>query len=103
VLESPLIPHLLNVERGVLRGHAELRPLFDLLAERKPKVRQYYRSGYLTDGKRLIFEYPRDAGQGEQMDFAEVMDLNDNGVIQRHCVYWGWFGVRVLQRDEYHR
>ena len=103
VLESPLIPHLLNVERGVLRGHAELWPLFDLLAERKPKVRQYYRSGYLTDGKRLIFEYPRDAGQGEQMDFAEVMDLNDNGVIQRHCVYWGWFGVRVLQRDEYHR
>src|ERR1700741_546187 len=65
VLESPLIPHLLDVERGVLRGHAELRPLFDLLAERKPKVRQYYRSGYLTDGKRLIFEYPRDAGQGE--------------------------------------
>ncbi len=101
--ESPLVPHLLHTERGVLHGRRELRPLFDMLAERKPPVRQYYRTGYLTDGKRLIFEYPRDAGEGEQMDFTEVMELNDEGLIQRHCVYWGWFGVRVLQRDEYHR
>jgi hypothetical protein len=28
---------------------------------------------------------------------------NDEGLIQRHCVYWSWFGVGVLQRDEYHR
>jgi hypothetical protein len=51
----------------------------------------------------LIWEYPRDAGKGEQMDFVEVMDLNEDGLIQRHCVYWGWFGFRVLQRDEYRR
>jgi hypothetical protein len=31
------------------------------------------------------------------------MDLNEDGLIQRHCVYWGWFGFRVLQRDEYRR
>jgi ketosteroid isomerase-like protein len=101
--ESPLVPHLLDTESGVLRGHDELRPLFDKLAERKPPVRQYYRTGYLTDGKRLIWEYPRDAGKGEQMDFTEVMEINDEGLIQRHCVYWGWFGVGVLQRNEYHR
>lgn len=103
VLESPLVPYLLGTESGVLHGHEELRPLFAKLAERKPEVRQYYRSGYLTDGKRLIFEYPRDAGKNEQMDFAEVMDLNDSGLIQRHCVYWGWFGVRVLQKNAYRR
>lgn len=103
VLESPLIPHLLGMECGVLRGHDELKPLFAKLAERKPPVRQYYRTPYLTDGKRLIWEYPRDAGKGEQMDFAEVMELNDEGLIQWHHVYWGWFGFRVLQRDEYHR
>jgi ketosteroid isomerase-like protein len=103
VLESPLVPHLLGVDHGVLRGHDELRPLFGKLAERKPPVRQYHRTGYLTDGKRLIWEYPRDAGDGEQMDFAEVMELNDDGLIQRHCVCWGWFGVRVLQRDQYRR
>ncbi len=101
--ESPLVPHLLDTQSGVLRGHGELRPLFEKLADRKPAVRQYYRTGYLTDGKRLIWEYPRDAGEGEQMDFTEVMELNDEGLIQRHCVYWGWFGVGVLQRDEYHR
>ena len=103
VFESPLVPHLMGTDRGVLHGHEELRPLFDKLAERKPTVRQYHRTGYLTDGKRLIWEYPRDAGNREQMDFVESMELNDEGLIQRHCVYWGWFGVRVLQRDEYHR
>jgi len=92
--ESPLVPHLLGTERGVLHGRKQLRPLFD---------RQYRRTGYLTDGKRLIWEYPRDAGRGEQMDFAEVMELNDEGLIQRHCVYWGWFGIRILQRNEYRR
>ncbi|HZT20045.1 MAG TPA: nuclear transport factor 2 family protein [Dongiaceae bacterium] len=101
--ESPLVSHLLGTESGVLHGRDELRPLFDRLAERKPPVRQYYRTGYLTDSRRLIWEYPRDAGTGEQMDFVEAMELNDEGLIQRHCVYWGWFGVRVLQRDEYHR
>ncbi|NOJ42146.1 nuclear transport factor 2 family protein [Bradyrhizobium australiense] len=102
-LESPLVPHLLGIDRGYLHGRNELRRLFDLVAERKPPVRQYFRTGYLTDGKRLIWEYLRDAGKGEQMDFVEVMDLNDDGLIQRHCVYWGWFGFRVLQRNEYHR
>lgn len=102
-LESPLIPHLLGVEGGVLNGHDELRCLFALLADRKPPVRRYSRTGYLTDGRRLIWEYPRATPEGEQMDFAEVMELNDRGLIQRHCVYWGWFGVRVLQRDQYRR
>lgn len=101
--ESPLVSHLLGTESGVLHGREELRALFEQLAQRKPPVRQYHRSGYLTDGKRLVFEYPREAGQGEQMDFVESMELDDEGMIQRHCVYWGWFGVGVLQRDEYRR
>jgi hypothetical protein len=103
VLESPLVPHLLGTRSGRLHGREELRPLFEILAERKPPVRQYYRTGYLTDGKRLIWEYPRDAGKGEQMDFAEIMELNDEGLIRRHCVYWGWFGFRAPHRDEYRR
>jgi hypothetical protein len=100
VLESPLVPHLLGVESGVLRGHEQLRTLFAKLAGRKPPVRQYYRSPYRTDGKRLVWEYPRDAGKGTQVDFAEMMELDDAGLIQRHHVYWGWFGVRVLERNE---
>jgi hypothetical protein len=27
----------------------------------------------------------------------------DGGLIRRHRVYWGWFGVRVLQTDAYRR
>jgi hypothetical protein len=81
-----------------------MRPFFQAVANRKPPLRQYYRSGYLTDGKnKLVFEYPRAAPNGEQMDFVEVMELNDQGLIQHHKVYWGWRGFAVLQKDEYPR
>lgn len=103
IFESPLVPHLLNTESGVLHGHEQLWPLFEKLADRKPPVRQYFRTGYLTDGKKLMWEYPRSAPKAEQMDFVEVMELNEAGLIQRHCVYWGWFGVQVLQKDAYHK
>jgi ketosteroid isomerase-like protein len=103
VIESPLIPHVMGISRGICRGRGEMRPFFEEVARRKPPVRQYYRTGYLTDGKRLVFEYPREAPEGEQMDFVESMVLNDAGLIQRHCVYWGWYGFGVLQRNEYRR
>lgn len=101
-LESPLVPHLMRTASGILRGHGELRPFFQKLAERKPELRRYYRAGYFTDGRILMWEYPREAPDGEQMDFAEVMEISD-GLIQRHRVYWGWFGVKVLQANAYHR
>lgn len=50
----------------------------------------------------MIFEYPRAAPRGEQMDFVESMELNDDGLIQYHKVYWGWRGFAVLLKDEYH-
>jgi ketosteroid isomerase-like protein len=103
VIESPLIPHVLKSERGIVRGATEIRALLDEVAARKPPARQFHRSGYLTDGKRLIWEYPRETPDGEQMDFVEAMELNDQGLIQRHRVYRGWYGVRVIQRDQYHR
>lgn len=102
VIESPLIPHLLGRKEGVCRGREEMRPFFEAVAARKPPVRQYHRTGYLTDGKRLIFEYPREGPKGDQMDFIESMEINAAGLIQRHCVYWGWYGVGVMQRNEYH-
>jgi len=103
VLESPLVSHLCAKERGICSGHEELRPFFEMLRERKPPVRQHYRKTYFTDGKTVIWEYPRETPKGEQMDFAEAMEINDDGLIQHHNVYWGWFGVGVLQRDEYRK
>ncbi|HWE26570.1 MAG TPA: nuclear transport factor 2 family protein [Polyangia bacterium] len=100
ILESPLVPHLLGKNEGICRGRAELRRLFEAVAERKPKLRRHYRPGYFTDGKTLMFEYPRDAPTGEQMDFVEVMHLRA-GLIQYHKVYWGWRGAQVLGEDAY--
>ena len=103
VLESPLVPHLMGQENGICRGHEQLRPFFEILAKRKPSLRRYFRSGFFTDGKHLIWEYPRETPDKEQMDFVEAMTLNDQGLIRHHCVYWGWRGVSVLQKDQYHQ
>jgi hypothetical protein len=100
VLESPLIPYLLGKAEGMCQGRDELKLFFQLVARRKPGLRQYYRRGFFTDGRTLMFEYPRAAPQGEQMDVVEVMELRE-GFIQYHRVYWGWRGVEVLLRDEY--
>lgn len=101
--ESPAVPVVLDTETGICNGREELRPVLEQVAARKPPLRTYYRTGYLTDGERtMIFEYPRDAPDGEQMDFVEVMELSD-GLIRRHCVYWGWRGIQVIQDDAYHR
>jgi ketosteroid isomerase-like protein len=101
-LESPLIPHLLGTDTGVCRGHAEIRALLERVFERKPPLRRHHRTGFLTDGSTLMFEYPRVTPEGEQMDFVEVMEIQD-GLIAAHRVYWGWRGVKVLADDAYHR
>jgi ketosteroid isomerase-like protein len=103
VFESPAVPLTVGAASGVCHGHDELRPVLEQVAARKPPSRTYYRTGYLTDGRRtMIFEYPRETPQGEQMDFVEVMAIAD-ALIQRHCVYWGWRGVKVIQDDAYHK
>jgi len=44
----------------------------------------------MSDGTRkMMFEYPRATPEGEQMGFVEVIELNDDGLIQYHKVYWG--------------
>ena len=102
-IESPLIPHLMKAERGICRGHEEMRPFFREVGRRKPSLRKYYRTGYLTDGKKLIWEYPRAKPDGEQMDFVEALELYGVGLIQHLCVYWGWRGVNVILGDAYRR
>jgi ketosteroid isomerase-like protein len=101
-LESPLVRHLVGGERGVIEGRDALAEFLAEVFARTPAVRRRHRRGFLTDGSTLMWEYPRDAPDGEQMDFVEVMEIED-GLIRHHRVYWGWFGVRVMERDEYHR
>ena len=47
-----------------------------------------------------MWEYPRATPDGEQMDFVEVMELK-NDLIQRHRVYWGWYGLSILTKGQY--
>lgn len=102
IIESPLIPHLLNQESGICNGTVELRKLIEIVAKRKPLVRKYYKNKYFTDGKTIMWEYPRLTPSGEQMDFVEVMEIN-NGLIKYHRVYWGWYGFNVIKNDDYNR
>src|SRR4051794_32908418 len=101
VLESPLVPHITG-KRGALRGHEELRPFFEEIVTRTPTLRGFHRGVYFTDGRRAIWEYPRECSDGEQMDFVEVMEIQ-NDRIQRHRVYWGWRGVDLIMKNEYYR
>jgi ketosteroid isomerase-like protein len=97
VFESPLVRRLMQTDRGTLRGRDELRAFFTRLAARPLASRRYHRKGYLTDGRVLFWEYPRETPEGEQTDLVEVMEIAD-GLIRRHRVYWGWVGVRNLEK-----
>jgi len=102
VLESPLVTAILGERAsGILRGHDELRLFFAEGARRRPnELVRWYRTGtWLTDGERLlVWEYPRAAPDGDQVDIVEVMDVAD-GLIQHHRIYWGWFGSAMLTRS----
>jgi ketosteroid isomerase-like protein len=99
-LESPLVRNLLGVEDGVIRGREDLRRFVAQVFAKEPPQRRRFRAGFLTDGSRLTWEYPRETGDDEQMDIVEVMEIRD-GLIQHHRVYWGWCSVRLY--DELHR
>ena len=99
-LESPLVCHLLGTEAGVVRGREALRSFVERVFAHQPPQRRRFRTGFLTDGSTLTWEYPRAAPGGHQMDIVEVMEIRD-GLIAHHRVYWGWYSVGMLQRGEH--
>ena len=101
-LESPLVRHLLKSASGVVAGREALRDFIRVVFARTPPARKRHRAGFFTDGTTLMWEYPRATPAGEQMDFAEVMEIAD-GLIRRHRVYWGWYGVKTIEEDRYRR
>src|SRR3954452_1244865 len=101
-LESPLVRHLLGTDEGVVHGRDALRSFVERVFAHQPPQRRRYRTGYLSDGTRLTWEYPREAPDGEQMDIVEVMEIED-GLIRHHRVFWGWYSVRMLDTGEHPR
>jgi len=99
-LESPLVRHLLGTDQGVVRGREDLRCFVSKVFANQPAKRRRYRAGFLADGSRVIWEYPRESPDGDQMDIVEVMEIRD-GLIAHHRVYWGWVSVAMLMNGEH--
>ena len=97
-LESPLVPVILGRDSGVLCGRAEILAFLEEGSRRRPnELVRWYRDGrYLAAGKLLVWEYPRQTPDGSQVDILELMELDDDGKIRRHRIYWGWFGTQML-------
>jgi steroid delta-isomerase len=80
---------------GILRGKAEMRAFFaKSSAERPNAILRWHRNGrWLSDGVgKLAWEYPRETPDGDQIDVAEFFDIDADGLITAHRVYWGWKG-----------
>jgi hypothetical protein len=99
VFESPTATLVLHHSDGIIKGRAAigelLREVYRKLASGKGS--EWYRTGaYHTDGKSLVWEYPRETPSGQQPEILEVMEIEGDH-ISRHRVYWGWYGLSLLQ------
>lgn len=98
ILETPLIlATLADGDRGILFGKAAIGAFFEAgLRGSDNGLGRWYRTGtFFSNGRQLIWEYPRDTPQGDQVDLVEVMDV-EGGLIRHHRVYWGWLGFKTL-------
>jgi hypothetical protein len=84
-------------KEGVLRGRSEIRPFFEAgFRKLGNELSGWFRTGtFFSNGRLLMWEYPREAPKGNQVDLVEVMDIS-NGLIAHHRVYWGWVGFQTL-------
>lgn len=90
VFESPLVPAILDRTNGVLNGKDDIKFFLQEGTKRRPNelVKWFRRGDYLTNGRLLVWEYPRQTDEGEQIDILELMEI-ENGLIQQHRIYWG--------------
>ncbi len=98
VFETPFILAVVkDATRGVLTGKTDIRSFF-AAGFLKPEsgLGRWYRTGtFYANGRQLVWEYPRETPQGDQVDLVEVMDIA-HGLITHHRVYWGWVGFKAL-------
>ena len=98
--ESPLVPIIMARDSGVLRGRAEIQAFLEEGTRRRPnELVRWYRDGtHFVSGSTLVWEYPRQTPEGDQVDILELMDIR-GGKIMHHRIYWGWFGTQMLIRS----
>ncbi|WP_032093824.1 nuclear transport factor 2 family protein [Necropsobacter rosorum] len=105
VFESPLVPAILDDKHdGVLQGKPEIARFIKEGTKRRPnELVRWFRTGeYLTDGRILVWEYPRQTDNGEQIDILELMEI-ENGLILKHRIYWGWKGCMQISTSLLHK
>jgi hypothetical protein len=99
MLETPLA-YVVSAERqdGRLQGREALRAFFAAsFAHPENGLGRWYRGGrWHASQRQVVWEYPRETPDGDQVDLVEVMDLDARGLIACHRVYWGWKGVQTL-------
>jgi hypothetical protein len=98
ILESPLVPALLNDKsNGVLSGKAEIARFLQAGARSRPidLVRWHRTDAYFSAGNTLIWEYPRQTPDGDQVEIVEVMGIA-GALIHHHRIYWGWKGCLLI-------
>ena len=99
VFESPLVPAILDRTNGVLNGKDDIKFFLQEGTKRRPNelVKWFRRGDYLTNGRLLVWEYPRQTDEGEQIDILELMEI-ENGLIQQHRIYCGWKGCLLISQ-----
>ncbi len=100
VVESPLVSVLLKSEEGIVRGRDNVRSFLLKILEKSGGLADRYRINFYTNGKTMIWEYPRITPTGRQTEMAEVMEIED-GLIKAHRIYWGWESARNLYSAGY--
>ena len=97
VFESPLVPRITDKKNGILKGKKEIKDFFKEGTIRRPNelVKWHRTEDFFIKGNTLIWEYPRQTPEGNQVDILELMQI-ENGKIINHRIYWGWFGTEML-------
>jgi SnoaL-like domain len=69
-LESPLVRHLAGINKGIGRGREDLREFVTKVLANEPPQRQRFRTGFLSDGSHVTWEYSRQTSEEQQMDIS---------------------------------
>jgi steroid Delta-isomerase len=96
--ETPLILAVRpELGEGILRGKTAIAAFFAQgFAAPANGLGRWYRTGtFFANGRQLVWEYPRETPDGDQIDLMEMMEIA-GGLIRHHRVYWGWVGFKTL-------
>jgi len=87
IFESPLVPAILDYKTdGILNGKKEIRLFLEEGVKRRPnELVKWYRTGeYLSNETMLVWEYPRQMDDGEQIDILELMKIEHDWSTNYH-------------------